>query len=162
MTTARNAACWISKLYHDRKSTVISEIVLHKLLYFSQREALIADANAPLFMEAFEAWRFGPVMREVRVDFPAIANATDKDLQHLNGAEREAIERTLDQFADKDPWSLVALTHGESSWINARKGCDSKAPCCNEITVDAIRIDAEAMRKRRELLQDWRHRRGES
>ena len=62
MTTARNAACWISKLFRERKSEEISEIVLHKLLYFSQREALIADRDSPLFPEAFEAWKYGPVM----------------------------------------------------------------------------------------------------
>ena len=156
MTTARNAACWISKSFRERKSEEISEIVLHKLLYFSQREALIADRDSPLFPEAFEAWKYGPVMREIRSDFNQIARATADDLQDLNAQDSAAISSTMDRYADMDPWGLVDLTHGESSWINARKGCGTEDRCSNEITVEAIRADADYMRTRRRMLAERR------
>jgi len=156
MTTARNAACWISKLYYDRKSEKISEIVLHTLLYFAQREALIAHSDSPLFQDSFEAWKYGPVMCEIRADFARIAGATANDLIALKENDSCAIREAIERYADIDPWGLVDLTHSETCWIEARKGCDADDRCSNKITVEAIRIDAEHMRDRRRMLAERR------
>lgn len=160
MTTARNAACWLCKLYRERKSERISEMVLHKLLYLSQREALIANPESPLFADSFEAWRYGPVMCEIRSNFIHIANAEECELEPLDSADDLAIRSALERYADKGAWSLVSLTHGESSWCNARQGCGPADRCSNPITVDAIRIDADRIRERRRLLEARRLLRG--
>lgn len=160
MTSAKNAARWLCKLYRERKSIGISEMVLHKLLYFSQREALIADSNSPLFPDSFEAWKYGPVMCAIRSSFHDISNASESELDPLSDADAAAIRTAIGRYADMGAWSLVNLAHGESSWINARKDCGPNDRCNNEITVDAIRIDAERMRERRRMLGEWRHLRG--
>ena len=160
MTTARNAAYWLCKLYRERKSEGISEMVLHKLLYLSQRESLIANPESPLFPDSFEAWRFGPVMCEIRSNFNRIVNAGESEIEPLERTDEQAIRSAIERYADKGAWSLVSLTHGETSWSNARRGCVPDERCCNPITVDAIRIDAARIRERRRLIEDRRRVRG--
>ncbi len=41
------------------------EMKLHKLLYFTQRECLIQKGE-PMFDAQFEAWKYGPVMVQIR------------------------------------------------------------------------------------------------
>ena len=156
MTSAINAARCLCRFYHERNSERISEMVLHKLLYFSQREALIADADSPLFLESFEAWKYGPVMCAIRASFSEISSASENDFEALSNEDETAIKSALERYADIDPWGLVNLTHGESSWINARNGCGPGDRCRNEITVEAIRIDAARIRCRRRLLEERR------
>lgn len=156
MTSAINAARWLCRFYYERNSKRISEMVLHKLLYFSQREALIADADSPLFPEPFEAWKYGPVLCAIRASFSEISNSSEGDFEELSNDDEKAIKSALDRYSGIDPWGLVNLTHGESSWINARNGCGPGDRCRNEITVEAIRIDAERIRCRRRLLDERR------
>lgn len=160
MTTARNAACWLCKLYRERKSEGISEMVLHKLLYLSQRESLIVNPDSPLFPDSFEAWRFGPVMCEIRSDFSRIVNADESEFGPLEGTDEQSIRSVIERYADKGAWSLVSLTHGESSWSNARQGYASDDRCRKPITVAAIQIDAARIRERRRLIEDRRRLRG--
>ena len=65
MITALQAASYISQQYHKEKGSPIDEMKLHKLLYFVQRECLIAH-NELMFPEQFVAWKYGPVMLCVR------------------------------------------------------------------------------------------------
>lgn len=60
-----NVAQYIYEEYKKMSGSVIDEMKLHKFLYLTQRESL-AITGQPLFEEAFEGWKYGPVCREVR------------------------------------------------------------------------------------------------
>ena len=58
-------ASYIYKRYMDDFGVRIDEMKLHKLLYFTQRECLIQKGE-PMFEAHFEAWKYGPVMVQIR------------------------------------------------------------------------------------------------
>ena len=58
-------ASYIYKRYMDDFGVRIDEMKLHKLLYFTQRECLIQKGE-PMFDAQFEAWKYGPVMVQIR------------------------------------------------------------------------------------------------
>ena len=58
-------ASYIYKRYMDDFGVRIDEMKLHKLLYFTQRECLIQKGE-PMFEALFEAWKYGPVMVQIR------------------------------------------------------------------------------------------------
>ena len=120
MVSVAKAASYIYHRYKEEKGTCIDEMKLHKLLYLSQRESIIVTGE-PMFSAPFEAWKYGPVVVEVR-------DLYRKDALNvpLTKAELEVYKPIFDyvfmNYADKDSWSLSNLTHSETSWKNARKG----------------------------------------
>ena len=58
-------ASYIADRYQSEFGTMIDEMKLHKLLYFTQRESII-QTGAPMFQTLFEAWKYGPVLVEIR------------------------------------------------------------------------------------------------
>ena len=58
-------ASYISRRYEREYGSQIDEMKLHKLLYFAQRESLI-QLDQPLFAESFQAWKYGPVLVQIR------------------------------------------------------------------------------------------------
>lgn len=65
MEKVTTVASYIYQRYQKDYGKCMDEMKLHKLLYFVQREAII-QMNEPMFKERFEAWRYGPVMVEIR------------------------------------------------------------------------------------------------
>lgn len=101
-----------------------------------------------MFTAPFEAWKYGPVVVEVRDLYRR--NALNETLSE---AELETYKPVFDyvfvNYADKDSWSLSNLTHSESSWKNARKGLGPDEHCSNVLDLEDIRKDAEMMKMRR-------------
>ena len=151
MTNAITAAKWLCKIYHARTNATLSEMTLHKLLYLSQRESLIRNENSPLFAEPFEAWKYGPVMKAVRARYSAIAENNGSDAEDASEEDVGIMDFVVGTYSNWNPWSLVNLTHGESSWIKARGGCGPDDHSSNEIRPEDILVDARRVRKRREL-----------
>ena len=124
---------------------------LHKLLYFAQRESIIQTGN-PLFDATFRGWKYGPILKEIRESyknssFVPVTSSSDID-------EMEPIVDTVfEQYAEKDSWSLSRLTHGEYSWKKSREGLPENINSDKPINVEDIRIDADRVRARRELLE---------
>lgn len=124
---------------------------LHKLLYFAQRESIIQTGN-PLFDATFRGWKYGPILKEIRESyknssFVPVTSSSDID-------EMEPIVDTVfEQYAEKDSWSLSRLTHGEYSWKKSREGIPENINSDKPINVEDIRIDADRVRARRELLE---------
>lgn len=68
MDKITNVADYIIKRYRELTGEYLDEMKLHKLLYFTQREAF-AILGEPAFDGEFEGWKYGPVSREVRNNF---------------------------------------------------------------------------------------------
>lgn len=145
-------ASYIYKRYKDETNTEIDEMKLHKLLYFSQRESIIRTGE-PMFSEQFAAWKYGPVVVKVRDHYKA------KTLNDIPTAEelapfRESLDFVFKNYAPKDSWTLSILTHGESSWKNARKGYGQDDHCDVVLSLEDIKNDADRMKMRRFYFQE--------
>ena len=123
MEDVQQIASYISQRYEKEYGRQIDEMKLHKLLYLTQREAII-ETGEPLFEDQFEAWKYGPVLYSVHKAFQT----------------------------DKDSWSLSTLSHGEYSWRKAREGYDPNSACRTKIRVEDIRVDAQRIKQRRIML----------
>lgn len=134
--------------YLKENGVMMTEMKLHKLMYFVQRESFVKNER-PLFEGHFHAWKYGPVLKEIRdiylkENFQLLGNLElkEKDSDAL-------ISNIYNAFANKDPWSLSSLTHLEYSWKNARKGLSSEAACDVVMKNEDIMIDAMRVRERR-------------
>ena len=147
MVSVAKAASYIFHRYKEEKGTCIDEMKLHKLLYLSQRESIIITGE-PMFSAPFEAWKYGPVVVEVRDLY-----RKDALNETLTASELEVYKPVFDyvfvNYADKDSWSLSILTHSETSWQNARKGLGPDDHSSNLLSMDDIRKDADMMKMRR-------------
>ena len=94
---------------------------LQKLVYYSQAWSVVWDDDT-LFDEKIEAWKNGPVVRELweeargqfRVDATLAGNSS-----HLSETQKETVNRVLAFYADKDAQWLSDLTHMEDPWKEA-------------------------------------------
>ena len=147
MINVIKVASYIFKRYQEEMGTNIDEMKLHKLLYFAQREAII-QTGTPLFEAQFAAWKYGPVIVEVRNSYRSnslISLPSDEELLPY----KDALDYVFHNYAPKDSWTLSMLTHGESCWQNARAGCSPDEHCDALISISDIVKDAERMKVRR-------------
>lgn len=143
-------ASYICQRYKETYGARISEMKLHKLLYFTQRECIV-QTGEPLFEDKFEAWKYGPVLVTIRQHYK------DDTLHESISAEtlekyQGVFDKVFETLASKDAWSLSTLTHGEYSWQKARTHYGADASCSIKIDTDDIRKDAARIRTRRFLL----------
>ena len=143
-------ASYVSERYLSEFSERIDEMKLHKLLYLVQRESLIL-LGRPIFAESFEAWRYGPVMVCLRPLY-----ASDSLHQKLPEDSVDEYKPVFDsvfaRYAGNSSWSLSDLTHGESSWRNARKGLSRDAAGHVPMSLEDIQHDADYIKLRRRVM----------
>ena len=106
---------------------------LQKLCYYAQAWEL-AWTGDPLFDEDFQAWRNGPVCKELfdihkgkysisKSDFPY------GDSSHLTAEQKSDIDIVLKDYGNMLPYELRELSHSEDPWINARGGIPDYENC---------------------------------
>lgn len=147
MIDVMKVASYICKRYMDETKTKIDEMKLHKLMYFTQRESII-QTGEPMFDAPFQAWKYGPVLVQIRDGYKSdtlTLSLSDNELAQYIGV----FDFVFSNYAKKDSWSLSMLTHGESSWQNARKGIAQDEPCSAIMSMDDIRNDAQRIKMRR-------------
>ena len=150
MENVVQVASYISERYLSEFSECIDEMKLHKLLYLVQRESLILR-DKPVFADAFEAWRYGPVMACLRSLYAS--NSLHQPLPENSITELKPVfDSVFSRYAGRSSWSLSDLTHGETSWQNARKGLARDAAGNVPMAIDDIRHDAEYIKLRRRVM----------
>ena len=153
MISVTIVASYIYHRYLKEMGCEIDEMKLHKLLYLAQRESFVM-LDKPMFSEAFEAWRFGPVMVCIRdlyknKHFHVLGNPSNELAEYL-----PVFDVVFERYASWDSWSLSDLTHCESSWKKARNGCADDAPCNTLLKNEDIRKDAERIKLRRFFIEE--------
>lgn len=150
MLDVLKVASYISRRYEAEFGSKIDEMKLHKLLYFAQRESII-QSGEPLFNAQFHAWKYGPVLVEIRSLYKL-----GKLTKHISSEEiypyLSVFDKVFELYAPKDAWSLSSITHGEVSWLNARKGVPAGENSDAVMAIDDIRKDAQHIKVRRYLL----------
>ena len=147
-------ASYISCRYEREFGSLIDEMKLHKLLYFAQRESLI-QLDQPLFATAFQAWKYGPVLVQIRSLFKQ-GKLTDSVTSEEISPYQTVFDKVFEQYAPKDAWSLSSITHGEVSWQKARVGIPAGENSDALIDLDDIRKDAHHIKLRRYYLSHLR------
>ena len=109
--------------YYRKKGILISNLKLQKLLYYVQGECLVdPDITSPCFEEPIEAWKHGPVVRDVYDNYSIYMGekipSNQPPKEEINSFYRKAIDRVLDRYQDTEPWELVHKTHHESPWLD--------------------------------------------
>ena len=150
MEKVMNVAAYIMSRYLAEYKQPIDEMKLHKLMYFAQRESFI-QTNQPLFDATFYGWKYGPILKEIRIAYKDGTIALAKP-QKFNCDQTPLFDRVFQDYAGKDSWSLSRLTHGELSWKNSRLGIPEEANSDNPMNTADIQKDAERIRTRRSML----------
>lgn len=141
-------ANYITQRYERTFKVKMDEMKLHKLLYFIQRESFVLYGR-PMFVDQFEAWKYGPVMRCLRnhqwktsalVDWPEELSEQIK-----------IVDVVFEKYASKDSWTLSNISHGESCW---RKAKDREISSPVEILTKDIQIDAQNVLIRRAIFNN--------
>lgn len=146
MYSVMNIASYICNRYMKENHMRIDEMKLHKLLYFAQRESLIQN-NEPLFSEQFEAWKYGPVLREIREHY----KNNDFDYSYDDQSLKPIMDKVFSEYSHVLSWSLSMISHGEESWKRARKDLQEWENGNNKIDTNDIRIDADRVKMLRGL-----------
>lgn len=144
-------ASYLVKRYDEEMNESITEMKLHKLLYFTQRESFI-QLGRPIFSEKFQAWRYGPVMVQVRDLFKS------GQLNQIPSSEElspytNVLNVIMKDYAPMDTWSLSDLTHAEGSWKKARTGLNPSDKGSCEMNTEDIKNDAFRVQLRRFELE---------
>jgi hypothetical protein len=129
--------------YILERTDTVTTMKLQKLAFYSQAQHL-AQYESPLFPEAFQAWRGGPVAPELyalhRGKFlirPGELSSGDSSA--LTGAERDLIDGVCSALGGMTGAELSERTHLESPWLHAREGLAPSAPSDAVITQEAMR-----------------------
>lgn len=145
-----DVASYIYNRYQQSQEKKIDEMKLHKMLYLSQQESFIQN-NEPLFPEIFYGWKYGPILKEVRILYRegAFSSMVDESVcKHIE----KIMDNVFERYANKDSWSLSRLTRGEISWKKSRIGIPDNENGDFAMSNEDIRADAERIKTRRELL----------
>ncbi|MBE5037281.1 DUF4065 domain-containing protein [Subdoligranulum sp. DSM 109015] len=143
MNKITDVADYIIKRYRELTGEKLDEMKLHKLLYFTQREAF-AVIGQPAFEGDFEGWKYGPVSREVRNDLYdgeilVPVNAVSDDVKYI-------ATNVILEYGSFASWKLSELSHKELSWQNARKGLAPGENGSRVLSLDDIQEDAKKVR----------------
>lgn len=102
----------------------VTNMKLNKLLYYSQMIAL-GKTGKSLFNEGLEAWKHGPVCREVYRTYSKYKANTIPPVIHggqsLSIEKKRLIDITVKKFGTLSAYQLRQRTHDETPWINAWK-----------------------------------------
>jgi uncharacterized phage-associated protein len=96
---------------------------LQKLVYYSQAWSIVWD-DIQLFPEEIEAWKNGPVVRELwekhRGQYHVDASdIRDGNKNALDEGQRETVDAVLQFYGDHSAQWLSDLTHLEDPWRDA-------------------------------------------
>ncbi|MBK0347286.1 DUF4065 domain-containing protein [Aerococcaceae bacterium zg-ZJ1578] len=146
MDRLTTVACYLISSYENITSTKFdnSELMLQKLMYFSQKTAY-ALTGTPLFENQFEGWVHGPVLTELRYFFDSLPCYNENDLD-LTETDKYIIDNTIHNYGKYAAWTLRELSHDEESWKKSREGLSSNDIGTNVIMNEDIKKDAENYR----------------
>jgi uncharacterized phage-associated protein len=128
--SAQEVANWFLAWTDDDPEILITNLKLQKLLYYAQAHYL-ANTGEPLFSNDLEAWRLGPVVREVYDFYASIAKEekaktgkhlplslqSDFDFAKFTDYDNQFLIQLWESYGHYEPNDLVDLTHSEAPWI---------------------------------------------
>lgn len=97
------------------KDKPVSNLQLQKILYFSHIDVIRAGKGKLVDDGQFEAWDYGPVLREVYNEFSpyGATKLTIKEevSEDLDENIKKIVNKSIDEYIEKSPWELVRKSH---------------------------------------------------
>jgi uncharacterized phage-associated protein len=125
------------------ESVLVCPLRLQKLLYYCQGWSL-ALLGRPLFRQELEAWKDGPVVRDVYRKFSGTWDGITPDRagepqSNLPESEARLVEMVWKTYACFPPKQLSAKTHTERPWLEARGDLPPDALSSAPLSQDTMR-----------------------
>lgn len=106
------------------ESRPVSNLQLQKIMYFLQFVYCKASGGELLFDDEFEAWPYGPVLRDVYTEYSIYGGrviekhySPDECALSIRPDVKQFIDDGVTALRKKYPWDLVRLSHAkESPW----------------------------------------------
>ena len=133
-------AKYLNQLHLNKHKCSMDQMKMHKMMYLSQRESLMISGN-PLFDDEFEAWKYGPVLVNVRNEY-LTGHMFDGEYEELNETEKKLVESVYNRYDEYNAWQLSTLSHAEHSWCQARKGLAAGEAGNEKMSLTAMKTDA--------------------
>lgn len=138
MDSARQIAAYLLRLAaQEREPTLITQMHLHKLMYYVQGWAL-AMRGEPIFPDRIEAWTHGPVVRSLYSVYADHGNqpipAPDEGAVNLAGEDRAFVESVWEGYKRFSAVKLREMTHREPPWQRAWGDREPDERCEEEIS----------------------------
>jgi uncharacterized phage-associated protein len=109
---------------NDPRGLELSNLKLQKLMYYAQGYFL-ALYGKPLFDDPIEAWKYGPVIREVYNKYKSFGDLDIYEDDHsnynymeLDSKKQSVIAYVWKILGEKTAGTLVDKTHSESPWLD--------------------------------------------
>lgn len=98
----------------------ISNMKLQKLLYYAQGFAMVI-LERPLFEDDFEAWEYGPVVRNIYDKYNyygsnALPKPDDFSLHQYSKEEKEFLNEIYDVYGQYSAWALSEMVYKTPPW----------------------------------------------
>ena len=127
----------------DREAgDTISALKLQKLVYYAQVWSMVLRSQ-PLFPQPIEAWRFGPVVRDLWDTYKAYRYKAipipNNPLPPLDTSELEILDFVWGRYGELSAHQLSELTHSEPPWQVARDGLDTDEASDRIIPLDEMK-----------------------
>ncbi|SRR6266496_19796 len=140
----------IAKLYLSfatEDGDLITPLKMQKLVYYAYCW-VIAKHGKRLFKEAIEAWPNGPVIKSLYGELKEYGSMPIGDDylpldpgKLMNDIPKEILEmlrEVYEQYVVRSAFELVASTHSELPWTNARRGLNPTASSNNKLKDEDI------------------------
>jgi len=143
MDKVLDVAGYIVRRYREISGEDLKEMKLHKLLYFTQREAF-AVTGEPAFEGTFEGWKHGPVCPEIRVAY--YRGEMVVPFQEISAKVQYIANNVILGYGAMAVWKLDEMVQQENSWRNAREGLSPAENGHSPLLLEDIREDAKNVR----------------
>ena len=100
----------------------VSPLKLQKLVYYAQAWSLALDGE-PIFEESIEAWKNGPVVRNLLENTRnqySVNSINSGNPSQIDDDLRDTITAVIVYYGEKSGEMLQNLTHHEDPWIDTR------------------------------------------
>lgn len=150
--TPMDIANWFLAAVDRDAGDSITHLKLQKLVYYAQAWSL-ALREQELFVEEFEAWTHGPVLRSLYNEFrehgwQALPPPRDWETE-IDEDTVTLLDEVYNVYGAMHAKRLEVLTHSEAPWKDARGNLPPEASSNRKITIPAMRdfysrLNAEA------------------
>lgn len=118
-----DVANYFLDISNTKEGEVITNLKLQKLVYYAQ-SASLALYDTPLFQEAIEAWKYGPVVPELYHAYKQYGSASLPQINVTSAntcmpREIKLMDDVYVFFGQFAAWKLRDMTHEETPWKEA-------------------------------------------
>ena len=113
----------LAKYIINTSPSDLSNLMLQKTMYFVELDYRKHNNGQRLIKEEFEAWQYGPVVRDVYEEYRDYGSRYIErtDEVQISGDIKNIIDLSIDRCSDKSAWELVEESHrSDGAWQKSK------------------------------------------